>query len=47
MSDTNNECGRSDSENSMDDHYEYEVQRSDSDSDFVISSSDESANHVS
>ena len=31
----------------MDGHYEYDAQRYDSDSDFVISSSDESVDHVS
>ena len=37
---TNQECGGSDSDNSMDGHYEYDAQRYNSDSDFVISSSD-------
>ena len=44
---TNQECGGSDSDNSMDGHYEYDAQRYESDSDFVISSSDESVDHVS
>ena len=46
-SDTSNECVDSDSENNMDEYFEYEDQPCDSDSDFCLSSGDESADHVS
>ena len=46
-SDTSNECVDSDSENNMDEYFEYKDQPCDSDSNFFLSSGDESADHVS